>query len=118
MARHCDPKPGRVSRLCGRRYDPSGRSRLSAARHLALAATQVPIPGSVPLSTFEEVGASPIPNADGMIPLMKITDPRIMKTMGIATVVSCALLIGYLSAQVSRSTQDWVLLASMTVILV
>ena len=52
------------------------------------------------------------------MPPMKITDQRIMKTIQIATVVVCGLLIGYLSAQVSRSTQDWVLLASMTVILV
>lgn len=49
---------------------------------------------------------------------MKITDQRIMKTTQIATVVVCGLLIGYLGAQVSRSAQDWVLLASMTVILV
>jgi hypothetical protein len=49
---------------------------------------------------------------------MKITDQRIMKTTQIATVVVCGLLIGYLAAQVSRSAQDWVLLASITVILV
>jgi hypothetical protein len=49
---------------------------------------------------------------------MKITDRRIMKTAQIATVVVCGLLIGYLNAQVSRSAQDWVLLASMTVVLV
>jgi hypothetical protein len=49
---------------------------------------------------------------------MQITDPRIMKTTAIATVVACGLLIGYLIAQGSRSAQDWILLASMTVILV
>ena len=53
-----------------------------------------------------------------MMPPMKITDPRIMQTTAIATVVACGLLIGYLGAQVSRSAQDWVLLGSMTVILV
>ena len=53
-----------------------------------------------------------------MVPPMKITDPRIMKTTAIATVVVCGLLIGYLIAQGSRSAQDWVLLGSMTVILV
>jgi hypothetical protein len=49
---------------------------------------------------------------------MKITDQRIIKTSQIATVVVCGLLIGYLGAQVSRSAQDWVLLVSITVILV
>jgi hypothetical protein len=49
---------------------------------------------------------------------MKCTDPRIMKTTAIATIVMVGLLIGYLSAQGSRSVQDWVLLGSMTVILV
>jgi hypothetical protein len=49
---------------------------------------------------------------------MKITDQRIMKTTQIATVVLCGLLIGYLGAQGSRNAQDWVLLASMSVILV
>jgi hypothetical protein len=53
-----------------------------------------------------------------MMPPMKITDRRIMKTTQIVTVVVCGVLIGYLSAQVSRSAQDWVLFASMTVILV
>ena len=53
-----------------------------------------------------------------MIPPVKITDRRIMKTTQIATVVVCGLLIGYLGAQVSRSAQDWVLLASMIVVLV
>ena len=49
---------------------------------------------------------------------VKITDPRIMKTTAIATVVACGLLIGYLSAEASRSAQDWLLLGSMSVILV
>jgi hypothetical protein len=42
-----------------------------------------------------------------MMPSMKITDRRIMQTTQIATVVVCGLLIGYLSAEVSHSTQDW-----------
>jgi hypothetical protein len=49
---------------------------------------------------------------------MKITDPRIMKTTALATIVTCGMLIGYMIAQVSRSAQDWVFLGSMTVILV
>jgi hypothetical protein len=48
---------------------------------------------------------------------MKITDTRIMKSTQVATVVACALLIGYLSAQGSLSTQDWVLIIVMAVIL-
>ena len=53
-----------------------------------------------------------------MMPSMKITDRRIMHTTQIATVVMCGLLIGYLIAEVSHSTQDWLLLTSLTVILV
>ena len=40
-----------------------------------------------------------------MMPSMKITDRRIMQTTQIATVVMCALLIGYLIAEVSHSIQ-------------
>ena len=39
-------------------------------------------------------------------PPMKMTDPRIMKTTAIATVVTCGLLIGYLIAQVSTTLAD------------
>jgi uncharacterized membrane protein YkgB len=46
------------------------------------------------------------------------TDPRVAKTTAIITVVACGILIGYLSAQASHSGQDWLLLTSMTVILV
>ena len=49
---------------------------------------------------------------------MKITDRRIMQTTQIATVVMCGLLIGYLIAEVSHSIQDWLLLTSLTVVLV
>ncbi len=52
-----------------------------------------------------------------MMPSMKITDRRIMQTTQIATVVMCGLLIGYLIAEVSHSTQDWLLLTSLTVVL-
>ena len=52
------------------------------------------------------------------MPSMKITDRRIMQTTQIATVVMCGLLIGYLIAEVSHSTQDWLLLTSLTVVLV
>jgi hypothetical protein len=48
---------------------------------------------------------------------MKIIDPRIMKSTQITVVVTCGLLIGYLIAQSSLSTQDWVHLGSMTAIL-
>ena len=64
------------------------------------------------------VVGSPIPGRRGMVPPMKITDPRIMKTTSIATVVACGLLIGYSIAQGSRSAQDWFLLGLWTVILV
>jgi hypothetical protein len=50
--------------------------------------------------------------------LMKITDPRVMKTVEIATAVACGLLLGYISGGTNHSTSDWLLLASMTVILV
>jgi hypothetical protein len=53
-----------------------------------------------------------------MMPTMKITDPRIMKTTAIATVVACGLLIGYISAGAEHTTQDWLSLTSMTVVLV
>jgi hypothetical protein len=53
-----------------------------------------------------------------MMPSMKITDRRIMQTTQIATVVMCGLLIGYLIAEVSHSAQDWLLLTSLTVVLV
>ncbi len=52
------------------------------------------------------------------MPSMKITDRRIMQTTQIATVVMCGLLIGYLIAEVSHSIQDWLLLTSLTVVLV
>ena len=41
-----------------------------------------------------------------------------MQTTQIATVVMCGLLIGYLIAEVSHSIQDWLLLTSLTVVLV
>jgi len=48
---------------------------------------------------------------------VKITDPRIMKTTQVATVVVCALFIGFLSAKVSPGTSDWALITFMAVIL-
>ena len=58
------------------------------------------------------------PAVHDMMPSMKITDRRIMQTTQIATVVMCGLLIGYLIAEVSHSIQDWLLLTSLTVVLV
>ena len=59
-----------------------------------------------------------IPAVHNMMRSMKITDRRIMQTTQIATVVMCGLLIGYLIAEVSHSIQDWLLLTSLTVVLV
>jgi membrane protein YdbS with pleckstrin-like domain len=48
---------------------------------------------------------------------MKITDPRVMKTTAIATVVICAAALGYVGALAHHSMQDWIVLASLTIIL-
>jgi hypothetical protein len=54
----------------------------------------------------------------GMMTIMKITDPRIMKTTQVATIVVCALFIGFLGAKFSPGTLDWALITIMAVILV
>jgi hypothetical protein len=97
-----------------------GRTRKRKPPFIAVVARPRNDPQSKVASQFESLAVlgSPIPARRGMIPPVKITDRRIMKTTQIATVVVCGVLIGYLSAQVSRSAQDWVLLASMIVVLV
>ena len=49
---------------------------------------------------------------------MKITDPRVMKTTAVVTVVLCAGAIGYVGALSRLGAQDWIVLGSMTIILV
>ena len=52
------------------------------------------------------------------MPPMNVTDPRIMKTTQVATVVVCALLIGFLGAKFSPGTSDWVAITMIAVVLV
>lgn len=49
---------------------------------------------------------------------MKIIDPRVLNSTAIFTVVMCSLFIGYFGAEANHSTQDWILLVSMSVVLV